>query len=621
MKKLIVSGLLLLMAGSAMAIPAKKSWRTITQSDGTQIEVTLTGDEHLHYFITRDNVPLALTAQGDYCYAAVKGGEIVSSGVLAHEATQRSTAEAEHILTSNALCSMLSKTHLRTQSITRHTPKAPHKVGEDHDKSIFQGKRKALVILASFSDKSFAEDDESIANFYNKVLNEEGFSEYGAAGSVHDYFTDASRGQFDLTFDVVGPVRVSKSATYYGGPSTYFGGFDHIGEFITEAIMKANDACDISWSDYDWDGDGEVEEVFVLYAGYGQATNGPTGTIWPNAWTLDEAQQNDDGQGGITLDGLYINQYACGNELFGNSGTTKMGLGVFCHEFSHCMGLPDMYDTNYGNTPTMDSWDLLAGGSYNGPNGIGWCPAGWTSYERAYAGWLDLTEPQPGDTITGMKGLEQGGEAYVIYNDNHRDEYYLLENHTNTGWDAYTPEGGLLIIHVDYDKELFDNNIVNTTGTFTPEDGYNGNFTNDHPRMAPFSKVRSISNETYYYTYPIEAPRGVIDSLTDNSNPAAKLYNALADGSELMHKPICNIAKDKETGDISFVFMPQAKGDVTGIDDEIIGSPIEIDDDEVPLRTPTGIRMGSLSDAKAGRLPKGLYILGSGNKGKKIIIK
>ncbi len=619
MKQLIVSGLLLLMTGSVMAVPAKKRWITITQSDGTQIEVALTGDEHLHYFTTRDNISLAQTAQGDYCYATVKGGEIVSTGVIAHEATRRTASEKEHVLTSNDLCRLVSKARLDVQASSHKTFKAPRKASNGEDKSVFQGKKKALVILASFSDKSFADSDDEIVDFYNKVLNEEGFSQYGAPGSVHDYFTDASRGQFDLTFDVVGPVRVSKSATYYGGPSVYFGGTDHIGEFITEAITKADNAYDIAWSDYDWNNDGEVEQVFVLYAGYGQATGGATGTIWPNAWTLDEALQNNDGNGGITIDGMYINQYACSNELYNNSGHTKMGLGVFCHEFSHCMGLPDMYDTNYGSTPTMGDWDLLAGGSYNGPNGIGWCPAGWTSYERAYAGWLNLIELQPGDTITAMKGLEQGGDAYVIYNDNHRDEYYLLENHTNTGWDAYTPESGLLIIHVDYDKELFDNNIVNTIGTFTPEEGYSKTLTNDHARMAPFSKVRSISNETYYYTYPINATRGVIDSLTDNSNPAAKLYNALADGSTLMHKPIYNIAKDESTGEISFVFMPKAQGDVTGIDDEDLG-PIIIDGD-VPLFALTGRRVGKLADAKSGRLPKGLYLLGGKGSKKKIVIK
>lgn len=294
-----------------------------------------------------------------------------------------------------------------------------------------------------------------------------------------------------------------------------------------------------------------------------------------------------------------------------------MGLGVFCHEFSHCMGLPDMYDTNYGSTPTMGDWDLLAGGSYNGPQGIGWCPAGWTSYERAYAGWLELTELKAGDIIKGMTSLEEAdGKAYVIYNDNHKDEYYLLENHKGMGWDKYTPENGLLIIHVDYDKDLFDNNIVNSKGEFTPAEGYDRYFTNDHPRMAPFSRVRSIQNDTYFYTYPMDAPRGVVDSLTDTSKPAAELYNALADGSKLMGKPVYNIEKDDD-GNISFTFMTKEK-ETDAIQDIAMAEDAAGDDTVYDI---TGKKAGRIADIKNGRLKAGIYIIGGKRLQKKVLLK
>ena len=128
MKKIIVSGLLLLMTGSVMAVPAKKRWTTITQSDGTQIEVALTGDEHLHYFTTRDNISLARTAQGDYCYATVKDGEVVSSGVIAHEAAMRTASEKQHIVTSSDLCSMVPKARLSVHSSKQLAAKAPTRI-------------------------------------------------------------------------------------------------------------------------------------------------------------------------------------------------------------------------------------------------------------------------------------------------------------------------------------------------------------------------------------------------------------------------------------------------------------------------------------------------------------
>ncbi|MDY4779214.1 MAG: M6 family metalloprotease domain-containing protein [Prevotella pectinovora] len=574
------------------------------------------GDEHLHYYITEDNVPLYKAADNRYCYLTIENGKLHNSGVLAHESAARSAKELQVMNTIYDLAPIARQMAAKKRSAAKRCVR-PDRLPSKDDISVFKGSKKSLVILAAFSDKSFSKGDDAIVKFYDEVLNQEGYSQNGAAGSVHDYFKDMSRGEFDLTFDIVGPVKVSKSATYYGGPSPIMGGTDHIGEFITEAIKKADEKCDIDWKKYDWDDDGEVEQVFVLYAGYGQATGGPTGTIWPNAWTLDEALQNSDGNGGFSIDGVFINQYACSNELYLDSGTVPMGLGVFCHEFSHCMGLPDMYDTNYGSTPTMGDWDLLAGGSYNGPQGIGWCPAGWTSYERAYAGWLELTELKAGDIIKGMTSLEEAdGKAYVIYNDNHKDEYYLLENHKGMGWDKYTPENGLLIIHVDYDKDLFDNNIVNSKGEFTPAEGYDRYFTNDHPRMVPFSRVRSIQNDTYFYTYPMDAPRGVVDSLTDTSKPAAELYNALADGSKLMGKPVYNIEKDDD-GNISFTFMTKEK-ETDAIQDIAMAEDTTGDDTVYDI---TGKKAGRIGDIKNGSLKAGIYIIGGKRLQKKVLLK
>ena len=616
MKRILISAVLSLCAAMTFAIPAKKSWKVVSQSDGTTIKVSQAGDEHLHYYITEDNVPIYKAADNRYCYLTIESGKLHNSGVLAHESAARSAKELQVMNTIHDLAPIARQMAAKKRSAAKRCVR-PDRLPSKDDISVFKGSKKALVILAAFSDKSFSKGDDAIVKFYDEVLNQEGYSQNGAAGSVHDYFKDMSRGEFDLTFDIVGPVKVSKSATYYGGPSPIMGGTDHIGEFITEAIKKADEKCDIDWKKYDWDDDGEVEQVFVLYAGYGQATGGPTGTIWPNAWTLDEALQNSDGNGGFSIDGVFINQYACSNELYLDSGTVPMGLGVFCHEFSHCMGLPDMYDTNYGSTPTMGDWDLLAGGSYNGPQGIGWCPAGWTSYERAYAGWLELTELKAGDIIKGMTSLEEAdGKAYVIYNDNHKDEYYLLENHKGMGWDKYTPENGLLIIHVDYDKDLFDNNIVNSKGEFTPAEGYDRYFTNDHPRMAPFSRVRSIQNDTYFYTYPMDAPRGVVDSLTDTSKPAAELYNALADGSKLMGKPVYNIEKDDD-GNISFTFMTKEK-ETDAIQDIAMAEDTTGDDTVYDI---TGNKAGRIADIKNGSLKAGIYIIGGKRLQKKVLLK
>ena len=249
----------------------------------------------------------------------------------------------------------------------------------------------------------------------------------------------------------------------------------------------------------------------------------------------------------------------------------------------------------------MGKWDLMAHGSYNGPEGIGWCPAPWTSYERRFAGWLEPVEPQPGDTIRGVRSLCNGGTPYIIYNDGHKDEYFLLENHDGKGWDAYTPEKGLLVIHVDYDSVLFANNIVNSTGSFTRDKGYDGDFTNDHARMYPLSKIRSVNNETYYYTFPMEGKRFTLDSLTDNSSPGTTLYNANLDGTKNLGKPIYDIATDS-LGYSSFVYMPQAiEPEPTAIANIRRGDSQSING----IWTIDGRFVGS----QPARLPKGIYIV------------
>lgn len=594
--RIICLALLLFIIQNTFALPAKRIWRTVSQPDGTTIDIAIGGDERFHCYTTRDNVPVVGSDAKGWCYAITRADGLVSSHVLAHEAATRPNSDKAAVQKAIAASPrLISNAHKSGISLARVKKAAP----KSH--RVMTGEHRAPVILAYFSDKRFDGDSATINDFYTRMLNEPGYSQNNAGGSVADYFSDMSRGQFKLTFDVIGPVRVSKSATYYGGPSYYFGGTDHVGEFITEAIEAADSLYDIDWTKYDWNNDGEVEQVFVAYAGYGQATGGETGTIWPCAWTLDEAGQYSDGHGGFSLDNIYINRFACSNELYGSTGTKKMGMGVFCHEFSHCLGLPDVYDTNYGSTPTMGKWDLMAHGSYNGPEGIGWCPAPWTSYERRFAGWLEPVEPQPGDTIRGVRSLCNDGTPYIIYNDGHKDEYFLLENHDGKGWDAYTPEKGLLVIHVDYDSVLFANNIVNSTGSFTRDKGYDGDFTNDHARMYPLSKIRSVNNETYYYTFPMEGKRFTLDSLTDNSSPGTTLYNANLDGTKNLGKPIYDIATDS-LGYSSFVYMPQAiEPEPTAIANIRRGDSQSING----IWTIDGRFVGS----QPARLPKGIYIV------------
>jgi hypothetical protein len=163
------------------------------------------------------------------------------------------------------------------------------------------------------------------------------------------------------------------------------------------------------------------------------------------------------------LDGVTIDTYACSSELtidYYNNNVID-GIGTICHEFSHCLGFPDMYDYTQKNFG-MGDWDLMDRGCYNG-DGCGFVPAGYSSYEKWCAGWLEPIELKDEDVeVTDLKPLSQGGDAYVIYNDKNPDEFYLLENRQNVNWDAELPGKGLLVLHADYDPEIWEWNVVNT---------------------------------------------------------------------------------------------------------------------------------------------------------------
>lgn len=516
MKKIFISFAFLLMASMVFAVPAKRGvWRMLRLADGTEVKAQLFGDENFHYFISEDGQR--------YVADGTKGNYVsVDEKQLGRLSTTRKSKSAAVV-------------------------KAQRKrVFGNVDKEIFQGSQRGLIILVEFDDKQFQPGNDQ--SFWNRVANEEGYSdENGFRGSMRDYFHSQSYGQFTLDFDVVGPVKMPNAYAYYGGNDK--DGEDlHPGEMVAMACQMVDDNVD--FSKYDWNGDGTVDQVYVLYAGEGEHESMDSKTIWPHAWTLEESDYHQT----LTLDGVYINSYACSNEV--KSDGSYEGIGTMCHEFSHCMGFPDMYDILYSGNYGMGNWDLMCDGSYSGN---GFSPVGYTAYERMQCGWNEPIE-LIGDTIvTDMKPIDDGGNTFIIYNKGHRDEYFLLEYKEKKGWNEFIPAEGMLIMHVDFDPTLWAYNVVNTTGDFSSV--YPG-IKNDHQRLtiihadndddsAYFSEMmhtflkRTEDGDTYPYKRN--------DSLTNRSQPAAKLYNKNLNGRKLMNVAISGIKKNGD-GTMSFDF-------------------------------------------------------------------
>lgn len=516
------------------AIPVKRGqWRTIRLADGTSVKVELRGDEWAHYWQGED-------------------GRVFVADTMVADRYRETTIAAINKRTEARRSVAVERRSQRLRRMAK-VPSARAPFGQGGD---IIGTKKGLVILVGFDDLAFEEGHTK--RLYERILNEENYDVPPFTGSVHDYFNDQSLGKFDLTFDVVGPVTVSKSYGYYG-KNDASGNDLHPTEMVREALDLISDS--VNFADYDWDGDGEADQVFVLYAGHGEAdySDVDPATIWPHEWQLIA-----DGSPAPTYDGITVDTYACSNETAFDG--TISGIGTICHEFSHCLGFPDEYDMN-GDNFGMSRWSLMDYGSYNGGNDNGYQPSGFTSYEKMTAGWLTPVVLDS-DTVEvqAMQPLEEADEAYIIYNKADPDEYYLLENRQQIGWDASQCGSGLLILHIDYDADIWQNNRVNTEGYYYSSWGTLK--MNDHQRCTIFhadNKTGSWNSDLAGDPYPYNSN----DELTSTSRPAATFYNANEDGSSKMEGSVCHITQNSD-GTVSFTYLPpvvsESSDSIEGVD-------------------------------------------------------
>ena len=537
MKKFFVTMLLMATTMTMMAVPAKKGvWKTLKLQDGTEVRAQLVGDEFGHLWV--DEAGKAYAEQNDtQIYKQVEKKTIVERAKA-----RRAKVNAKRV----------------------------QKRAFGHPTTIL-GNKKAIILLVNFKNQKFNSNHNNA--LYQRIANEAGFSEGNFKGSMADYFKAQSRDKFTLDFDVVGPLTVSKQASYYGSNDSNDQDM-HPAEMICEAVELAKEEVS-DWTPYDWDGDGYVDQVYVVYAGQGEADGGASSTIWPHAYDLYSAKAYGDGTGPVEVgNNLYVNSYACGSELDGDSGIS--GIGVMCHEYSHCLGYPDFYDIDYGEKnngvpgPGMGSWDLMDQGSYNGN---GFQPAGYTSYERWFAGWEEPIELKDEDVeVRNMKSLQNGGEFYIIYNDKNANEYYMLENRQLDGWDASLPSAGMLILHCDYDAQVWENNAPNDDTNhqrFIPVTA-NGKYTYsqwsgyyDEAELFPYSSVNAF-NKDFKTTEKI-------------ARKAAQFFTKTSNGTYWMNGSVEAITKNSDKT-ISFNYVADYAGNGGGN-----GGGTQGDDDDKPV--------------------------------------
>lgn len=581
MKKLyLMLSMLFAFGAAANAVPAKKLQKVITLTNGTQVSVELRGDEYLSWWEGTDGTAYRATADENVFEAFDLEAQKPAAAARRARAEQGRVARLA-----------------RVKNSLRGADDKMRGLGGDH--ITYKGVKKGLVVLVDFKNKKFADGHD--LEYYKNVINGKDFSdeEEGYVGSVRDYFLAQSNGQFELDFDVVGPVTMSKNYGYYGNDGAY-----QKDEKVYEMIKEACDGIQdkVNLKDYDWDGDGEADQVFFLYAGLGQASGGSAGTVWPH-----ESELRYWPCGVLSYSTGKINTYACANELQpetqGSSRYISAGIGTICHEFSHCLGFADMYDTTGGGGYGMSVFDVMDQGSYNGN---GFVPCNYTAFERIYAGWVEAIELIDPATVKDMKSVSDYGRPFIMYNYKNTNEYFLMENRQNTGWDkGLYGSNGLLIVHVNYVPSRWANNSVNSSAekiqccTVVNADGSREN------------TQYSLQGDLYPYEV-----KGVTmnDEFTDESEPAAKLYTKNSDNSYALGIPITNIKRSK--GSVSFLVCGGDDKNVidntfNGVVDGINGVTVANKAADNRIYSIDGRYLGT--DASA--LGKGIYVVG----GKKIV--
>lgn len=410
MKRYLLSLFALGYVVSSFAVPADPSPRSVTLPDGTSMQVRLVGDEFHSYYISLDGTPLRRTESGFF--------------------------EADYTLPDRSASLRAKRRAAQKETLGGGFPTT--------------GSPRSLVLLVGFKDLPFAQQ----LNDFDDLLNKQGYSYNGANGSCRDYYIASSNGIFSPHFDVFGPYTLSHNMEYYGGQQ----GDNHdknAVEMVSEACRLASEAG-VNFKDYDTNNDGVLDNVFVYYAGHNQAEGGGENTIWPH--------QGDASRTSTRLNGVTVASYACTSEYKGAGGSIRCGIGTFCHEFGHVIGLPDFYDTNY-KYYSVGNWDVMCSGSYNNQ---GRTPPTFTSYERFFEGWLT---PEQLSTPGGysLEDLDASNKAYLLAADSHNlngksptpSEFFMLEYRDGTGWSKGLPGSGLLVWHIDYQAAAWNGNYPN----------------------------------------------------------------------------------------------------------------------------------------------------------------
>lgn len=536
--------LAILMLGlRANAGPAWRGTLTLTQPDGSVLQARVVGDEFAHLMVDLQGNALIQNSEGWWCYAAFSGdGSMHSTGTVAGDKLRPASAAGGDIGEVLRKWSAQNKRALvlnplvatKGGQVAGAWKKAGSSSGtgagwtrnyagewaasgsEAEAKSDTEAgaggtgsnapeviRKRCLVLLAEFKDLKMSFTQERFENLMNT-----------GEASVRKYFDDQFLGRYDFVFDVAPIVTLSQAHQYYGKNSN--GKDSRAAEAVAEACRLAA-ANGTDFSIYDTDNDGKVDDILLFYAGKDESEGGGDDCIWSHAWKLSAANIK------LTLNGKVIDSYAATSELsLRSSGKYQFKtIGTICHEYSHSLGLADMYDTDYGGSGgeadgLWKSTALMDKGNFNND---GRTPPYYNAIDRDMLGIGQCEELKEGHYV--LEPINLNGRFLKMDTAN-EGEYYLIECRTNTGWDIYTRCKGLAIYHIDKSASLTGYSPVYERDASAAE-RWTSNEVNCRPQHQCADMIESLdkANDISQIMWPY----GKNNSFTPQSSPSFTLWD------------------------------------------------------------------------------------------------
>jgi len=502
------------LAGIAYPYPVE-----FKQPDGTLITILLKGDERIKWAETLDGYSIMFNNSGTYEYAMPDNQYgMTPSGIPVRNIAGRSPEDNIFLIN--------TPKSLRYSREQLQLMKSIWNIRQSEAANVFPttGNRKLVCILIGYSDLAFTKTQAEFNNLFNQV----NYSAGGATGSVKDYYLETSYNLFNLTVTVAGPYTAANNMAYYGANDVN-GNDVRPRELVTEAVILADPA--VNYADFDNDNDGTVDGVYIIYAGFNEGAGASSNTIWYHSWDIFP----------LILDGKIVSKYACSSELEGTSGTVMTGIGGICHEFGHVLGALDFYDTDYADNGQYSGtahWDLMGSGNWNNDNKT---PAHHNPYTKTVVyGWASSTVLVPGSGIT-LNNSTQFSNSFYRYNTTTANEYFLIENKQQVGFDASVPGHGMLIYHVDGNYISVAGNAINA---------------GSHQGMYPVCASAGGNPPTSYGTvdgdgcpFPGSSSK---TTFTDATTPHSKSWAGANTGL-----PIHNITENTTNKTVSFCFVDE----------------------------------------------------------------